>query len=143
MPLWQYGSRLETIDDRSIARRRICLSDAAGGRVRPSSAATDRVALVIGNGAYRHANPLPNPPNDAADVAAALRAIGFDVVEGRDLDKRAMEAKIIEFGRKLDGASIAAFFYAGHGLQVGGKNYLVPVDAKVERAAELASRPSR
>jgi hypothetical protein len=103
----------------------------------PSSAATDRVALVIGNGAYRHANPLPNPPNDAADIAAALRAIGFDVVEGRDLDKRAMEAKIIEFGRKLDGANIAAFFYAGHGLQVGGKNYLVPVDAKVERAAEL------
>src|ERR1700716_814854 len=103
----------------------------------PSSAATDRVALVIGNGAYRHANPLPNPPNDAADVAAALRAIGFDVVEGRDLDKRAMEAKIIEFGRKLDGASLAAFFYAGHGLQVGGKNYLVPIDAKVERAAEL------
>jgi uncharacterized caspase-like protein len=103
----------------------------------PSSAAADRVALVIGNGAYRHANPLPNPPNDAADVAAALRAIGFDVVEGRDLDKRAMEAKIIEFGRKLDGANIAAFCYAGHGLQVGGKNYLVPVDAKVERAAEL------
>jgi uncharacterized caspase-like protein len=113
-----------------------CLMLLAVGSV-PSSAATDRVALVIGNGAYRHANPLPNPPNDAADVAAALRAIGFDVVEGRDLDKRAMEAKIIEFGRKLDGANIAAFFYAGHGLQVGGKNYLVPVDAKVERAAEL------
>jgi Caspase domain len=103
----------------------------------PSSAASERVALIIGNGAYRHTNPLPNPPNDAADVAAALRAIGFDVVEGRDLDKRAMEAKIIEFGRKLERANLAAFFYAGHGLQVGGKNYLVPIDAKVERAAEL------
>jgi hypothetical protein len=104
---------------------------------RPSPAASDRVALVIGNGAYRNANPLPNPPNDAADVAAALRAIGFDVVEGRDLDKRAMEAKVVEFGRKLDDARLALFFYAGHGLQVAGKNYLVPIDAKIERAAEL------
>ena len=104
----------------------------------PSSAEPSRVALVIGNGAYRYANPLPNPPNDAADVAAALRRIGFDVVEGRDLDKRAMEAKIVEFGRKLDGANLATFFYAGHGLQVGGKNYLVPIDAKVERLAELS-----
>jgi hypothetical protein len=103
----------------------------------PSPAASDRVALVIGNGAYRNANPLPNPPNDAADVAAALRAIGFDVVEGRDLDKRAMEAKVVEFGRKLDDAQLALFFYAGHGLQVAGKNYLVPIDAKIERAAEL------
>ena len=76
-------------------------------------------------------------------MAAALRRIGFDVVEGRDLDKRGMEAKIIEFGRKLDDANLALFFYAGHGLQVGGKNYLVPVDAKLERAGRSrASRPS-
>ena len=69
--------------------------------------AADRVALVIGNGAYRLAPALPNPRNDAADMAAALRRIGFDVVEGRDLDKRAMEAKIIEFSRKLDDANLA------------------------------------
>ena len=103
-----------------------------------AEAAPDRVALVIGNGAYKSVAPLPNPGNDAADMATALRRIGFDVVEGRDLDKRAMEAKIIEFSRKLDDANLALFFYAGHGLQVSGKNYLVPVDAKVERAADLS-----
>ncbi len=103
----------------------------------PATAAPDRVALVIGNGAYINASKLANPPNDAADVAAALRKLGFDVVEGRDLDKRAMEAKVIEFSRKLDRAGLALFFYAGHGMQVGGKNYLVPIDAKLERGGDL------
>jgi hypothetical protein len=100
-------------------------------------AAPDRVALVIGNGAYLNATKLTNPTNDAADVAQALRRIGFDVVEGRDLDKRGLEAKILEFGQKLDRATIALFFYAGHGLQVSGRNYLVPTDAKLERAGNL------
>ncbi len=68
----------------------------------PMAVAADRVALVIGNGAYRSANALPNPPNDAADIAAALRRIGFDVVEGRDLDKRGDGRQDREFGRKLD-----------------------------------------
>jgi uncharacterized caspase-like protein len=97
-----------------------------------------RVALVIGNGGYRHAAKLPNPSNDASDIAAALRKLGFDVVEGRDLDKRGMEDKIREFGGKLERADLALFFYAGHGMQVGGKNYLVPVDAKLERAGDLS-----
>ena len=96
-----------------------------------------RVALVIGNSTYRSATPLTNPANDAADLAKALRGLGFEVVEGRDLDKRGIEDKAREFGRKLDKASLALFFYAGHGLQVGGKNYLVPVDAKLERAGDL------
>ena len=71
-----------------------------------------RVALVIGNGRYRHAAQLPNPPNDAADIAQALRKLGFDVVEGRDLGKREMEDKICEFGRKLERADLALLFYA-------------------------------
>ena len=99
--------------------------------------AISRVALVIGNGNYRHATRLTNPSNDATDIAQALRKLGFDVVEGRDLDKRGMDEKLREFGRKLDNAGLALFFYAGHGLQVGGRNYLVPVDAKLERPGDL------
>ncbi|NVO14755.1 MAG: caspase family protein [Rhodoplanes sp.] len=104
----------------------------------PSAGAQQKVALVVGNGAYRNATPLANPPNDAADVAAALRRLGFAVIEGRDLDKHALEDKIRAFGRALDGASVALFFYAGHGLQVAGRNYLVPVDAKLERPGDLS-----
>ena len=96
-----------------------------------------RVALVIGNGHYTQVPALPNPPNDAADIAQALRKLGFDVVEGIDVDKSTMEAKIREFGRKLDKADLALFYYAGHGLQVAGKNFLVPVDAKLDRPADL------
>ena len=97
-----------------------------------------RVALVIGNGDYRVAGRLTNPANDASDMASVLRRLGFDVVEGRDLDRRAMDDAVREFGRKLERADLALFFYAGHGLQVAGKNYLVPVDAKLERAGDLA-----
>lgn len=104
----------------------------------PALATPDRVALVIGNGAYKNAARLPNPSNDAAAVAEALRRIGFDVIEGRDLAKRPMEEKIIEFSRKLDRASLALFFYAGHGMQVGGRNYLLPIDATLERPGDLS-----
>jgi uncharacterized caspase-like protein len=104
----------------------------------PALAAPDRVALVIGNSAYKNAAMLPNPSNDAAAIAQALRKIGFEVVEGRDLPKRAMEEKIIEFSRKLDRASLALFFYAGHGLQIGGRNYLLPIDAALERPGDLS-----
>lgn len=104
--------------------------------VTPASAER-RVALVIGNGDYRHSTKLANPRNDAADIAAALRKLGFDVIEGRDLDRRGMEDRIRDFGRKLERATMALFFYAGHGIQVGGKNYLIPTDAKLERAGDL------
>lgn len=96
-----------------------------------------RVALVIGNANYRHAGALANPANDAGDIAEVLRKLGFDVVDGLDLDKRGMEDKIREFGRKLDRAELALFFYAGHGMQVAGKNYLMPVDSRLERPGDL------
>jgi WD40 repeat protein len=120
--------------------RRLCRTAAvAAGLMLLTGAALaqDRIALVIGNGAYRHAAGLPNPTNDASDIAVALRGIGFHVVEGRDLDKRAMEDKVREFSRRLDGAKVALFFYAGHGMQVAGKNYLLPIDAKLERPGDL------
>jgi len=93
--------------------------------------AEKRVALVIGNSAYQNTPELKNPKNDGIDVAAALRRLGFEVFEGRDLDKRAMERLIRQFGVRLSGADLAVFFYAGHGVQIGGQNYLVPVDARL------------
>ncbi len=97
-----------------------------------------RVALVIGNSNYISAPPLRNPKNDATDIAATLRKLGFDVVEGTDLSRRDTDLAIREFGRKLEGADLGLFFYAGHGLQVNGRNYLVPIDAKLERSGDLA-----
>jgi uncharacterized caspase-like protein len=100
-------------------------------------AATKRVALVIGNSAYVHAPPLPNPRNDAADVAKALKSFGFKVIEAFDLDKAGMDRTILEFARALGGADAGLFFYAGHGLQVGAQNYLVPIDAKLTETSGL------
>src|SRR5262249_35081556 len=99
-----------------------------------------RVALVIGNGAYKHAPALTNPKNDAEAVAAALKRLKFEVIAGLDLDEAATRRILREFAEKLDGLGnedVAILFYAGHGLQVNGKNYLVPVDAKLERQRDL------
>jgi uncharacterized caspase-like protein len=96
-----------------------------------------RVALVVGNSAYRHTPRLENPKNDAADMSAALRKIGFHVVEGFDLDKGAFDAKVGEFAEALKGTDVGLFFYAGHGIQVSGHNYLVPVDAKLTTVVAL------
>jgi uncharacterized caspase-like protein len=96
-----------------------------------------RVALVIGNSAYRHARILGNPRNDAVDIGAALKKHGFEVIEGFDLDRAALEAKLREFAGRLRGADIGVFFYAGHGLHMAGHNYLVPVDARLTTASAL------
>ncbi len=103
----------------------------------PSACAAKRVALVIGNGAYANAPALANPKNDAEDMAAALKALGFTVILGIDLDKRTMDRKILEFSGALSGADAGVFHYSGHGLQVAGMNYLVPVDASLESTAAL------
>ena len=99
--------------------------------------AQKRVALVIGNSSYQHAGELANPRNDAADMAAALRWVGFQVIEGYDLNKAALERKIRDFATALRGAQAGLFFYAGHGLQVSGQNYIVPVDAELTTEAAL------
>ena len=96
-----------------------------------------RVALVVGNSGYRYARRLDNPKNDAVDIGAALKRLGFQVVEGFDLDKAALDRKIREFTGFLRGADVGVFFYAGHGLHVSGQNYLVPVDAELTGAASL------
>ncbi len=96
-----------------------------------------RVALVIGNGAYRFAPKLENPKNDAADLSNSLRTLGFEVIEGKDLDRKGMEDAIGQFTDKIKTAKLAAFFYAGHGLQIDSENYLVPIDGRIERVADL------
>lgn len=100
-------------------------------------AAEKRVALVIGNSTYANATPLPNPVNDAGAIAKALTAAGFEVILGLDLDKPGFDGKVRDFASALDGADVALFFYAGHGLQVAGRNYLVPVDAKLQKERDL------
>lgn len=101
-------------------------------------AATDkRVALVIGNGAYKAPLDLPNPPDDGRAVAGALSRVGFEVIEGYDLTNAAMTAKLKEFSRALQGADVGLFYYAGHGMQVAGENYLVPVDASLKDERDL------
>jgi uncharacterized caspase-like protein len=99
--------------------------------------AQGRVALVVGNSAYLHSAPLANPVNDATDMAAALKEVGFAVLLGLDLDKRGFDTKMREFGQGLAQADAGLFFYAGHGLQVAGQNFLVPVDAKLESERDL------
>jgi len=101
------------------------------------AAAEKRVALVVGNSAYVHANALPNPANDAADMARALAEVGFDVILGLDLNKQAFDGKVRDFARALEKADVALFFYAGHGLQASGRNHLVPVDAKLQVERDL------
>jgi uncharacterized caspase-like protein len=103
---------------------------------RPADQREPRVALVIGNAGYREAR-LPNPLNDARDVAAALRSMGFDVVSGEDRDRRQMMTLIREFGQKLRNGGVGLFYFAGHGVQVGGRNYLVPINAEITAEAEV------
>jgi uncharacterized caspase-like protein len=107
------------------------------------SIARTRVALVVGNSAYRYTPRLENPKNDAADMGAALKKLGFHVIEGFDLDKEAFDAKVRDFATALKGADVGVFFYAGHGMQASGQNYLVPVDARLAAVSVLNSEMVR
>src|SRR4051812_20223854 len=101
------------------------------------AAAEKRVALVIGNGGYKNATRLVNPGNDAADVSAALKRVGFETIVGLDLDKAGMEDATIRFARAAREADVAIFYYSGHAMQFGGVNYLMPIDAKLDDEADL------
>jgi len=115
---------------------RIVLTVVAAMLVTAGSAA-DRVALVVGIGNYAHATPLPNPSHDAEAIAASLRGLGFEVIEGLDLDKAGFDDKVRDFAEKSYDAEVALFFYAGHGVQANGRNYLIPADAKLETFTAL------
>ncbi len=96
-----------------------------------------RVALVIGNAAYTNAPQLANPRNDANAMAASLRNLGFVVEEGIDLDTAGMYAAVRSFGALAETADVALVFYAGHGIQVDGTNYLLPTDVSLNRERDL------
>jgi tetratricopeptide (TPR) repeat protein len=130
-----------------IARSRLALlptaaptdnrADTANPPAPNPTGAVKRVALVIGNGRYANAPALPNPANDARAVAVALRNLGFEVVEGIDLNHAAMERLLQDYLRQSSSARVSLLFYAGHGMQVDGKNYLVPIDAKLAAPTDL------
>ncbi len=107
--------------------------------INPSSvtAATERrIALVIGNGAYS-SGPLKNPVNDATDIAAALKKIGFSVTLKKNAQIQEMEEAIEEFGNRLKRGGVGLFYYAGHGVQVNGVNYLIPIGAKINKESDV------
>jgi uncharacterized caspase-like protein len=99
--------------------------------------ADKRVAFVVGNGTYKNVAALPNPAIDAKSMAGVLRNIGFDVVEGTNLTRDKMTERLLEFGKKAQGADVALFFYAGHGIAINGTNYLLPIDADIKSEMDV------
>jgi hypothetical protein len=123
---------------RAIRTAALTMLAFVGLAIAPGAAdAAKRVALVIGNSAYQNASVLANPANDASDMATSLRTLGFTVVDGRDLDHRAMRDKVREFSNELRGADVGMLFYAGHAIQVNGTNYLAPVDTRLEYETDI------
>ncbi|MFG3593325.1 caspase family protein [Bradyrhizobium sp. RDI18] len=110
----------------------ICTVFAAG-----TAQAEKRVAFVVGNGTYKNVAPLPNPSVDAKAMAAALRNVGFEVVEGSNLTRDKMTERLLDFGKKAQGADVALFFYAGHGIAISGTNYLLPIDADIKSEMDV------
>lgn len=100
------------------------------------AAPEQRIALVIGNSSYS-SGPLRNPVNDATDMAAALRKAGFTVVLKKDANLETMEEAIEDFGNRLKRGGVGLFYYAGHGVQVNGVNYLIPIGAKVNKESDV------
>jgi cytochrome c556 len=120
--------------------RQIILSILASLLLNSAALAEKRVALVVGNASYKNVPSLDNPANDARLMAGTLRTLGFTIVGSGaqiDLDKSSFDSAIRSFGRQLQGADVGLFYYAGHGLQVRGANYLVPINANPTREADL------
>lgn len=103
-------------------------------------ASETRVAFVLGNSSYRHVEPLKNPRNDALDLTVALEGLGFDVLMGSDYSQKDIRDAVERFAEAAETADVALFFYAGHGFQVAGQNYLVPTDAKIASPEDLQTQ---
>lgn len=98
-----------------------------------AAAAVEKVALLIGNADYQHANRLENPINDVDALAESLRAIGFSVDVRNNLNRAALGDALLNFGQKARAADTALIFFSGHGMEIGGDNYLIPTDARLRR----------
>jgi WD40 repeat protein len=96
-----------------------------------------QIALIIGNADYVNGSKLTNPVNDATDLGESLKTLGFEVIQKTNADLRSMEQVVEEFSKKLKYYDVAMVFYAGHGLQVEGENYLVPIDATLKEKADV------
>jgi len=123
-------------------RQTLCAALLAGGLFAGPGAALaeNRMALVIGQSAYRSVTPLPNPANDAKAMAQLLGDSGFDVTTASDLSQKDLNQEVGDFAAKIAAKgpdTVALVFYAGHGLQVDGENYLVPVDVDPRREADI------
>src|SRR5258705_11407473 len=99
----------------TLAVSLVCMAFAA-----TAAKADRRVAFVVGNGAYKNVAQLPNPPIDAKAMASTLRNVGFEVIEGSNLTRDQLTEKLLDFGRKAQGSDVAVFYYARHGIAVGG-----------------------
>lgn len=125
------GKLLKPADAPAAGSRAVAVAPASEGR---------RIALVIGNGNYQHADSLPklaNPANDAEDIATALRGFGFEVIERKNQTLEEMSDTIAEFGSRIGGSEAAMFYFAGHGIQVNNQNYLMPVNARIASEASV------
>src|SRR6201994_4554702 len=111
----------------------------AGLAATNAKADSRRIALVIGNGAYRNVPALLNPPNDAGDIAAALKRLGFAVTLVTNGSFDDMRRALIAFGHDAAGADMAAVYFAGHGMEINGENWLIPVDAELKRDTDAAN----
>lgn len=121
-----------------LAFARILVAIVACDAGAPALAA--RKAFIVGNGNYQHTSSLPNPTNDAKDLAARLRILGYDVVLELDAERSRFLSSFQVFAQRLTAEDIALFYYAGHGIQIGGENYLFPVDARIEKEEDARTR---
>ncbi|WP_431016420.1 caspase family protein [Bradyrhizobium pachyrhizi] len=117
----------------------LAVAAALAGFAAPAAADGKRVALVIGNGAYKSVPALSNLPNDAGDIAAALQRLGFAVTLITNACFDEMRRGLIAFGRNAAGADMAAVYFAGHGMEINGDNWLIPVDAELKRDTDAAN----
>ncbi len=119
----------------------VALQNATQAQAQPGQVSRNerRLALVIGNGAYK-VRPLNNPVNDANDISAALKRSGFQVIDVRNANLTQMRAKIREFGDQLISSDVGLVYYSGHGVELKGRNYLIPVNADIQREDEIADQ---